>query len=330
MTGLPLPGAGPEPSGAPRRDDVLDFARSVALGLSDTPRWIPVRFLYDAAGSALFDEITALPEYYPTRTEAAILAEHSSDIHEATGAVTLIELGAGSAVKTSHLFAAYTAGGEQVTYVPVDVSGTALQTAKKRIAREHPLVRFNGVVGTYDDAFPLLAEHSPAMVMFLGSSIGNFAHAESYAFWHELSASLPTGDYFLLGVDLVKDKQVLEAAYNDSAGVTARFTRNLFERMNRELGSGIDIDRIRHVARYNDEWQRIEIFAEFLETQEIYIELLDRSITIEKGEKILVEISRKFVLENLTQFAACFDFAVERVYTDQRKWFAVLLMRREE
>jgi L-histidine N-alpha-methyltransferase len=329
MTGLPLSGTGHEPADVPHREDVLDFARSVALGLSDTPRWIPVRFLYDAAGSALFEEITEQPEYYPTRTEAAILAEHSADICEATGAVTLVELGAGSAVKTSHLFAAYTARGNPVTYVPVDVSGTALQAAKKRIATEHPLVRFEGVVGTYDDAFPLLAEHSPAMVMFLGSSVGNFAHAESYAFWEDLSASLPAGDYFLLGVDLVKDKHVLEAAYNDSAGVTAQFTVNLFERMNRELGSGIDIGQIRHVAHYNDEWQRIEIFAEFLETQEIYIEPLDRSISIKKGEKILVEISRKFVLENLTQFAACFDFTVERVYTDPGEWFAVLLMKKE-
>lgn len=308
--------------------DVREFARDVALGLSDTPRWVPVRYLYDAAGSALFEEITELPEYYPTRTEAEILSTHAPAIARATGPVTLVELGAGSAVKTDHLLGAYGEGGLDVRYVPVDVSATALHLAKKRIARDYPTVRFEGVVGTYEDAFPLIVERSPAMLVFLGSTIGNFAHAESYLFWDEVSAAIPTGDYFLLGVDLVKDVAVMEAAYNDSAGVTAQFTKNLFERMNRELGSNIDTDRIRHVARYNEEWQRIEIFAEFLQAQDIYIGPLGRTIPVEEGEKILVEISRKFVLEHLIQFAACFDFGVERVFTDERQWFAVLLLRR--
>lgn len=326
---MTAPHAGSRPNVNPTAPAaVREFARAVTLGLSDTPRWVPVRFLYDAAGSALFDEITHLPEYYPTRTETEILATYAADIARMTGPVTLVELGAGSAVKTDRLLAAYAADGLEVAYVPVDVSATALHQAKKRIARDYPTVRFGGVVGTYEDAFPLIAGHSPAMLVFLGSTIGNFAHAESYVFWDEVAAAIPADDHFLLGVDLVKDGSVLEAAYNDSAGVTAKFTKNLFERMNRELGSRIDTDRIRHVARYNEEWQRIEIFAEFLEAQDIYVEPLDRTIPIEEGEKILVEISRKFVLEHLERFVACFDFSVERVFTDERQWFAVLLLRK--
>lgn len=314
----------------PSSAEVLDFARSVALGLSDTPRWVPVRFLYDAHGSALFDEITRLPEYYPTRTEAAILERHARHIQQDTGPVTLIELGAGSAIKTDPLLSAYEqAAYGGVTYVPVDVSATALRAAGKRIVRKHAGVRVKPVVGRYEDSFPLLRQYSPAMVMFLGSTIGNFAHAESYAFWGELERHVPVGDYFLLGVDLVKDVAVLEAAYNDAAGVTAEFTKNLFHRMNRELAAGLDVDQIRHVARYNKEWQRIEIFAEFVADQTVWIGPLERAIAIQAGEKVLVEISRKFVVEHLQQFVACFGFGVRAVYTDDHEWFAVLLLQKQ-
>lgn len=311
--------------------DVFDFARSVALGLSDTPRWVPVRFLYDAHGSALFDQITMLPEYYPTRTEAAILERHAAAIRDRTGPLTLIELGAGSAIKTDVLLSAYAAAAaERVTYVPVDVSATALRAARNRIVEKHAGVRVKPVVGLYEDAFPLLERCSPSMLIFLGSTIGNFAHAESYAFWGDLERHVPAGDFFLLGVDLVKDETVLEAAYNDAAGVTAQFTLNLFHRMNRELGAGLDVDHIRHVARYNKEWQRIEVFAEFTTDQTVAIEPLGRAIEIQAGEKVLVEISRKFVIEPLRQFVACFGFGVQAVFTDERDWFAVLLLQRRK
>lgn len=311
-----------------RAEGPEEFARAVALGLSDAPRWIPVRFLYDARGSELFDEITTLPEYYLTRTEAEILEAHAADITATTGPVTLIELGAGSAVKTSRILDAYMAAGDGVTYVPVDVSEAALRGAAERIAARHPGVAFRGVVGTYDDAFPLVVEHEPAMVMFLGSTIGNFAHAESYAFWQALSRGTPAGSYFLVGVDLVKDPAVLEAAYNDAAGVTARFTKNLFERMNRELDAGLDLSAIEHEARYNPEWQRIEIFARFTKAQSLHLAPLDRVLDVEAGARILTEISRKFVLGHVEEFVRCFDFRVLKTFTDEKDWFAVLLLER--
>jgi len=314
----------------PDRDAILGFARAAAVGLTDTPRWLPCQYLYDAKGSALFEEITRQPEYYPTRTEAGILERHAADIRDATGPVSLIELGSGSSVKTSHLLSAYAKAGGPVTYVPVDVSAAALERARARIGRLHPTVRVDGIVGRYDEAFPRFRRHSPAMVLFLGSTIGNFNHGESVSFWQRVSRELAPGDYFLLGADLVKDVSVLEAAYNDAAGITAAFTLNVFARMNRELGAGIDLDRLEHVARYNEDWQRVEIFARFNSKQTVRIEPLDSAVEIAAGEMVMVEISRKFLLRDLTSHLATFGFAVRQVYTDDRRWFGLLLLQKEE
>ncbi len=309
---------------------MLEFARAAATGLTDTPRWLPCQYLYDAEGSALFEEITRLPEYYPTRTEARILERHAADIRDATGPVTLIELGSGSSVKTSYVLSAYAEASGAVTYVPVDVSAAALEQAQARISRLHPTVRVEGMVGRYDDVFPRFRSHSPAMVLFLGSTIGNFNHGESLAFWQRVSRELTPGDYFLLGADLVKDVSVLEAAYNDAAGITAAFTANLFARMNRELGAGIDLGHLEHVARYNEDWQRIEIFARFTKGQRVRIEPLDLDVDIGAGEMVMVEISRKFVLRDLTAYLETFGFAVRDVFTDKRGWFGLLLLQKAD
>jgi L-histidine N-alpha-methyltransferase len=320
----------------PRSDDhqtatagrTHEFARDVAIGLTDTPRWLPCQYLYDAEGSRLFEEITRQPEYYPTRTEAAILEAAAGAIAERTGSVSLIELGSGSSRKTSLLLDAYTAAFESVTYVPVDVSEAAIRGAERRFAELHPEVEFAGIVGRYEEAFSLFREHAPAMVMFLGSTIGNFNNGESLRFWRQVARALEPGDFFLLGVDLVKDRTVLEAAYNDAAGVTARFTRNLFVRMNRELDAGVDVDAVEHVARYNDEWQRIEIFARFTTDQLVRVGPLDLAIPVEAGETVMTEISRKFVLDHLEPYVGLFGFHVVERYADERNWFGVLLLQR--
>lgn len=318
----------PVASTSPRA--VLEFAEAVALGLSDTPRWIPSRFLYDARGSELFEAITELPEYYLTRTESAILRREAARLRELTGPVTLVELGSGSSVKTDHLLAAYTADGSPVQYVPVDVSAAILRIAAERIEETFPSVNVEGVHGEYERAFPLLSAYAPAMLLFLGSTIGNFNHAESLAFWRRVANAVPAGSWVLLGADLVKDPAVLEAAYNDAAGVTAAFTRNLFARMNAELGAGTDLDAIAHEAVWNPEWQRIEIGARFLRAQVPEVAPLGRRFPIAAGELVLTEISRKFVLSNLRDYLSCFGFETVHVATDPRGWFGVLLLRREE
>ena len=315
-------GTRPPPPG-----ELLEFATAAAIGLTDTPRWLPSQYLYDAQGSALFDEITRQPEYYPTRTEAAILQAAAAEIRDLTGPVTLIELGSGSSEKTSLLLSAFGDAPGEVRYVPVDVSDAAIAASRQRVAADHPDVEFAGLVGRYEEAYPLFREHSPAMVMFLGSTIGNFNHAESLRFWRSISRHLAAGDHFLLGVDLVKEREVLEAAYDDAAGVTARFTRNLFVRMNRELAAGIDVTQIEHTARYHEAWQRIEIFARFRTAQRIALGPLGLTVDIGAGELVMTEISRKFVLDHLKAYLDVFGFEVRHAFTDDRQWFAVLLLR---
>jgi L-histidine N-alpha-methyltransferase len=308
---------------------VLDFARAVALGLSDTPRWVPARFLYDAAGSELFERICALPEYYLTRTETAILARFAPEIARLTGPATLIELGSGSSVKTDHLLRAYGDGSSALRYVPVDVSGSVLRIAAERIGDRFPAVNVASVNGEYESAFPLLAQYAPSLLLFLGSTLGNLNQGEALVFWRRVAAAMPAGNHLLLGVDLVKHPALLRAAYNDAAGVTARFTLNLFARMNRELDAGLDLAAIEHVANWDAEWQRIEIFGHFTARQRLRIAPLEMEFTIDAGEQVMTEISRKFVVPRLIAYLDCLGFRLVRVFTDERQWFAVLLLRKE-
>jgi len=311
-------------------DTLITFARSVAAGLTDQPKWLHCRFLYDAEGSRLFELITQQPEYYPTQIEASILAAASGDIREITGPRTLVELGSGYSVKTEHLLATYSRGGGTLRYVPVDVSESALREAHMSVSANFPSVDFTGIHGAYASAFRVLRRLSPQMVVFLGSTIGNFNEAESTAFWQNVAGHLPPQDFFLLGVDLVKDVDVLEAAYNDAAGITERFTKNYAVRMNRELGSQIDISGIEHVAAWNPDLERMEISLFFRKTQDIYIEPLNQTFKVEAGERVLVEISRKFRLLKLAEDLKRFGFDVRRTFTDERQWFALLLLERIE
>lgn len=309
-------------------DPVLQFAESVARSLTDSPPWLDCKYLYDQTGSELFEQICEQPEYYPTRTENGILARHAPDIAAATGRVSLIELGSGFSVKTDHLLSAYAAKGDPVLYVPVDVSRTALVGAQRNIIERHPSVTVTGIVGTYESAFPLFSRFSPAMVIFLGSTIGNFNQREADHFWSAVAGAVRPGDYFLLGVDLVKDEAILNAAYNDAAGVTAQFTKNVFARINRELGASVDLSQIEHVAAYNPNWQRIETFVRFKSDQDVYIAPLDRTVTIPAGTAVMTEISRKFELDQVRDNLELYGFNVQRVFTDDREWFAALLLQR--
>jgi L-histidine N-alpha-methyltransferase len=304
-----------------------EFAQSVVEGLGDNPKWLDCSYLYDQRGSELFELISQQPEYYLTRTEIEILRRHAREISTLTGEVNLVELGSGYSVKTRHILSAYLAALDDPHYVPVDVSAAALHAARRTIAETHPEVQFSGVIGTYESAMPLLPELSPAMVIFLGSTIGNMDEAQASAFFADLAQHMEAGDHVLLGVDLVKDHAILEAAYNDAAGVTAEFTLNIFERMNRELGSEIDIAQVEHVARYNPERKCIETFAEFHTGQVIEVEPLQQSFMVSSGERIAIEISRKFDLDELVPALLSHGLETRHVYTDPQGWFAVLLLQ---
>lgn len=309
-------------------DTLATFARSVAAGLADEPKWLHCRFLYDAEGSRLFERITEQPEYYPTQTEASILAAYSDQIREITGPRTIVELGSGCSVKTEHLLATYSGDGNVLRYIPVDVSESALREAHKSVSANFPDVNFTGISGAYASAFRVLRQLSPQMVVFLGSTIGNFNEAETTAFWQSVAGHLPAGDFFLLGVDLVKDVGVLTAAYNDAAGATAQFTKNYAVRMNRELGSNIDVSNVEHEAAWNPDLERMEISLRFATPQRIYVEPLNQSFTVEAGERVLIEISRKFRLSKLEEELKLYGFEVRRAFTDEREWFALFLLER--
>ena len=299
------------------------FAQSVVRGLSDNPRWLNCRYLYDNAGSEIFERICEQPEYYQTRTEAALLAEHASEIRALAAAPTLVELGSGSSVKTRHLLRAWPEG----RYVPVDISLGMLRRSCAALAAEHPRLEVRGVAASYERAFPLLREVSPLVLIFLGSTIGNLNPQETADFLDRVSASLSPGDHFLVGIDLAKDVRTLEAAYNDRGGWSAAFTKNLFARMNRELGTALDLDAIEHVAYYNDQLDRIEIYARFARDQVIALPDLGRRFRIARGEMILTEISRKFQVDEVTANAARFGLETARVFTDPAKAFGLLLLR---
>ncbi len=313
----------------PAADRRLAFAESVARGLEDHPRWLSCTFLYDAEGSALFEGITQQPEYYQTRTESAILERHAGAIREAAGDVTVVELGSGSSTKTRHILGAWTRRGP-VTYVPIDVSGEALETACQELTRRFPELRVEGLASTYERALPVAATLSPLMLVFLGSTIGNFNHAELDGFLDMLAGHLSPGDHFLLGIDLVKDPARLERAYNDAAGWTARFTLNLFARMNRELGCRVPLDAVEHVAYYNTRLERIEIYARFRREVNLALPLLGRSFRLAAGEMILTEISRKFRAGNVAANLNRFGFSWVRTDSDPDGLFAVQLFRRRQ
>lgn len=311
------------------RSENLDFAHSVSAGLKAKPRFIESRFLYDARGSLLFEQITRQPEYYLTRTEASILADRATAIRKISGPVHLIELGSGNSEKTDHLLQAWISLDRNVRYIPVDVSRTSLAKARRGITHHYPTVQVKPINTDYREAFPAFKQFSPAMILFLGSSIGNFDDNEMSSFLQELSEAMTPGDFFLGGFDLVKSSRLIEAAYNDAAGVTADFTRNLFVRMNRELGSNVPPGIVEHRAIYDEQKERVEIDAFFTEPREIAVEPLGEYFPVGKGERLRTEISRKFRLEKLVPYLESFGFQTRRVFTDPRKWFAVILLQKE-
>ncbi|CAN5897177.1 hypothetical protein BH20GEM1_BH20GEM1_03660 [soil metagenome] len=306
------------------------FAHSIARGLSDHPRWLHCRYLYDEEGSRIFSAITEQPEYYLTGAESEILAARADEIRELAGAVPIVELGAGSAAKTRHLLDAWlrASGEDMVDYVPIDIDPSVLTRAARELAGEYEGLRVTGLATSYERGLDSVNGLSPLCLVFLGSTIGNFNPQETDAFLARLERALAPDDSFLLGIDLAKDIDTLEAAYDDAAGWSRRFTRNLFARMNRELGTEIDVESIDHVAYWNDRLKRIEIYARFRRTTRIELRSIARSFRVAAGEMVLTEISRKYRIPDITADLARFGFALERTFTDEAGRFALLLCRR--
>jgi iron(II)-dependent oxidoreductase len=280
----------------PQRQSPLAFALSIAQGLDSRPRRLDASYLYDAVGSGLFDRITEQPEYYLTRAEDRLLLAHAAKIREAAGASVLVELGSGASQKTQRLLDAWSEAGP-CTYVPVDVDSNAIEQACIGLRQRYPdssRIRLQGIAATYERALTVLPSSEKMTLVFLGSSLGNLGWREYPAFCQFVASALLPGDHFLVGVDLVKSAARIEAAYNDAAGVTAAFTRNLFARMNRELGTSIPDSAVEHVAYYDAERERVEIFAEARQELTIQVPALGREFRVARGERIMTEVSHKF------------------------------------
>jgi len=310
------------------RSDGHDQALSVLKTLLDQPRWLQPHLLYDDTGSELFDRICDLPEYYPTRTESAILTEHAAEIVRSAPVECIVELGAGTSQKTLLLL------GEQVrqrvagAFAPIDVSLPSLRIARDAVRARFPQLSFHGLLGKYEEGIGSIDKSLPTLFVFLGSTIGNFNSFEFAEFFRHLSASMGRDDYFLLGVDRVKDTRVLEQAYDDSQGLTAEFILNVFQCVNRLVGSNFERHKMRYHSWYNPEWRQVEMYAISTERQEIEIPSHRTSFAWEKEERILVEISRKFDPERLREHLRCFGLEPVAHFSDPKKWFSLLLFKK--
>lgn len=283
-------------SGDELRRQLVDDARR---GLSAPEKWLPPVWFYDDRGSRLFDEITRLPEYYPTRAERRLLETHAAEIARRSGADTLVELGAGTCDKSRVLLDAMARHGRLRRYVPLDVSDTTLRHAAGRLAADYPGLEVHAVVGDFHRHLDRLPEGGRRMVAFLGGTIGNLTPAERRRFLFDLDCSLEPGDTLLLGTDLVKDPARLVAAYDDAAGVTAAFNRNVLLVLNRELGAHFDPERFTHVARWNEEEGWIEMRLRSTVDQVVAVDGLGLEVAFRAGEDLRTEISAKFTAEQV-------------------------------
>ena len=306
--------------------DLSDALRADALdGLTATPKSLPPKWFYDARGSALFEDITRLPEYYPTRAEREILVARSGDIAQITGAKTLIELGSGSSEKTRLLLDALRAGGTLGAFVPFDVSVSALREAMARIAEDYPALQVHGIAGDFTRHLGRLPSGGTRLVAFLGGTIGNFVPSQRTAFLGGLRAALEPGDWLLLGTDLVKDPGVLVAAYDDAAGVTAEFNRNVLHVLNRELGADFDPDSFRHVALWDTEREWIEMRLRARRPMRVRVPALDLTVDFAAGEDLHTEVSAKFRRGGVDRELAAAGFAARHWWTDPAGRFAETL-----
>ncbi|WP_327351719.1 L-histidine N(alpha)-methyltransferase [Streptomyces sp. NBC_01304] len=301
-----------------------DLRADVLAGLTQSPKTLPPKWFYDARGSALFEQITALDEYYPTRAEREILLARADEIAAATGARTLIELGSGSSDKTRHLLDALT---DLQTYVPVDVSETALRQAGHGLIAQRPALQVHALIADFTRGLALPDTPGPRLLAFLGGTIGNLVPAERAAFFSSVRSLLAPGDSLLLGTDLVKDEATLVAAYDDAAGVTAEFNKNVLSVINRELDADFDPAAFDHVAHWDREQEWIEMRLRARTAHTVKIPSLDLAVDFAAGEELRTEVSAKFREEGICAELAAVGLEPVKWWTDEAGRFALSLFR---
>jgi L-histidine Nalpha-methyltransferase len=305
------------------------YAEEVYKGLTDSPKTLPCKLFYDSAGSTLFEEITRLPEYYLTRTELQILREDAREMARAAGdGITVVELGAGTAAKTCTLLQALSQRQLRVPYLPVDISPDALKEARERVEVQCPQVSVRPVIADFSQGFAFLRDiPGRKLVLYLGSSIGNFNPEAAVEMLTHIRMQLDQRDALLLGTDLVKEPSTLVPAYNDAQGVTEQFNKNILQRLNRELGADFNLDFFRHIACWNPQQSRVEIYLESLRAQLVAIPSLKLCVRFANGERIHTENSYKYTLGMVHDMLEPAGFGLTHTWFDQRKWFALHLAR---
>jgi len=307
------------------------IAADVYEGLISKPKWLSPKLFYDAAGSALFEQITELPEYYLTRTERSILLENADEVIAAAGGnLSLIELGAGTATKTRILIGAALEKQKKLSFYPIDVSRSALDEAVASLNGDFRGLTVSPVVADYSHGLGQLTKlPGRKLLLYLGSSIGNFEPMQAGRMLHMMRSTLKSGDALLLGTDLVKSPDILLPAYDDSLGVTAEFNRNILRHINRELDADFDAATFKHVAPWNPAFSRMEMHLESTRPQVINIRALQMRVNFVKGERIHTENSYKFTQTVVDSILNLAGFAREQTWTDPQGWFALHLARVE-
>jgi L-histidine N-alpha-methyltransferase len=312
-------------------DDLANALREeVRIGLTSTPKVLSPKWFYDKRGSDLFDEITRLPEYYPTRAERAILERWAPEIAAGTAADTLIELGSGTSEKTRLLLDAMTASGQLTRFAPFDVDEATLRAAAASILTEYPGLAVHAVVGDFEHHLDRLPTGGRRLIAFLGGTIGNLEPAARAAFLATVAAGMGPDDWFLLGTDLVKDEARLVRAYDDAAGVTAAFNKNVLAVLNRAVGAHFDPDAFEHVALWNPDCEWIEMRLRSREAQVIPIDALDLEVRFDAGEELRTEISAKFRPEKVEGELAAAGLELGVWWTDPAGDFALSLASRTQ
>lgn len=312
------------------RNGPAEFAEDVRRGLSSSPKQLFPKYLYDSLGSRLFDAICHVDEYYPTRAENEILIRHAAEmVAGIPDCQTLIELGSGSADKTRSIIEALLRHQTELLFIPVDISASALEKSSRALLAAYPALRIEAYAADYLEGLAAMQPlpPGPALILFLGSNIGNFEKAEALTFLRAIRRMIRRGDALLLGADLKKDRATLEAAYNDALGVTRAFIVNELARINRELGGDFDLWAFGLRSVYNEEKGCVDVYLESLRPQSVTISSLEMSITFEAGEWIHMEHSYKFDVDGLSALGLQSGFALERTWLDERQRFSSNLFR---
>ncbi len=304
----------------------------VRMGLFASPRSLPPKYFYDDEGSKLFDAICSTHDYYPTRTEARLLHEHAGDIIDFVQPNSCVELGAGTSAKTEILLSQVLSQphASTFTYLSIDVCAEVLVESANRLLDKHESLYVNSIVGEYIPAIQAAPKLDPStLYMFIGSSIGNFTEQESIELLSEVANKMAAEDYFLIGMDRVKNKTVLERAYDDSEGVTAKFNLNVLNVLNNKLGANFDLSKFNHQSLYNEKLQQIEMYLISQSSQKIHFPTLNKTIKFEKGEKILTEVSRKYTNSSINNLLNKSGLVEARHFQPANEYFSLVLAKRK-